>query len=76
MKFHSDLKTNVASNESLRKHQVFGITKKYISEPRTKGGKCFTKCLLMQSDITYHGGTTNIRNHLNNKHPSKFTPTP
>ena len=53
------------------------ITKKnsdvwvYFKEPVKKKDKLDTTCTLCKMDIAYHSGTSNMRNHLNRKHPAK-----
>ena len=43
----------------------------YFKSPILKNGKQFTVCMLCNTEIAYHGGTSSMRSNLTRRHPSK-----
>ena len=43
----------------------------FFKEPIKKNDKLFTTCMLCNTEMAYHSGTSSMRNHRQRRHPSK-----
>ena len=56
--------------DSKKDKKTFDV-REYFKSPSLKNGKQFTVCMLCNTEIAYHGGTSSMKSHLIRRHPTK-----